>query len=119
MTWSLATYRRGDTIGVAVLREDGAVVVPPDLKRWTSMLELLGDWAQADGILRAVEVDDAPVVDYDTLLAPVRWPRKVICAGVNYRRHIREMGGDVPGDGWTPFFFLKPQIGRASCRERV
>ena len=108
MTWSLATYRRGDTIGVAVLREDGAVVVPPDLKRWTSMLELLGDWAQADGILRAVEVDDAPVVDYDTLLAPVRWPRKVICAGVNYRRHIREMGGDVPGDGWTPFFFLKP-----------
>ena len=108
MTWSLATYRRGDTIGVAVLREDGAVVVPPDLKRWTSMLELLGDWAQADGILRAVEVDDAPVLDYDTLLAPVRWPRKVICAGVNYRRHIREMGGDVPGDGWTPFFFLKP-----------
>jgi len=108
MTWSLVTYQRGDTIGVAVLREDGAVVAPPDLKRWTSMLELLGDWAQVDELLRAVEVDDAPVLDYDALLAPVRWPRKVICAGVNYRRHIREMGGDVPGDGWTPFFFLKP-----------
>ncbi len=108
MTWSLATYQRAGAIGVAVLRKDGTVVAPPDLKRWTSMLELLADWAQAEDILRAIEVDDAPVIDYDTLLAPVRWPRKVVCAGVNYRRHVREMGGDVPADGWKPFFFLKP-----------
>ena len=108
MTWSLATYQRGEIIGVAALREDGTLVAPPDLKRWTSMLELLADWAQAEDILRAIEIDDAPVIDYDTLLAPVRWPRKVICAGVNYRRHIREMGGEVPGADWTPFFFLKP-----------
>jgi 2-keto-4-pentenoate hydratase/2-oxohepta-3-ene-1,7-dioic acid hydratase in catechol pathway len=32
----------------------------------------------------------------------------VVCAGVNYRRHIQEMGGDVPAEGWKPFFFLKP-----------
>jgi 2-keto-4-pentenoate hydratase/2-oxohepta-3-ene-1,7-dioic acid hydratase in catechol pathway len=108
MTWSLATYQRGEFIGLAVLREDGTAVAPPDLKRWTSMLELLADWAQAEDVLRAIEIDDAPVIDYDTLLAPVRWPRKVICAGVNYRRHIREMGGEVPGADWTPFFFLKP-----------
>ena len=108
MTWSLATYQRGEFIGVAALREDGTLVAPPDLKRWTSMLELLADWAQAEDIQRAIEIDDAPVIDYDTLLAPVRWPRKVICAGVNYRRHIREMGGEVPGADWTPFFFLKP-----------
>jgi 2-keto-4-pentenoate hydratase/2-oxohepta-3-ene-1,7-dioic acid hydratase in catechol pathway len=107
MTWSLATYQRGDTIGVAVLREDGSLVGPPDLKRWTTALELLEDWAQAESILRAIEIDDAPVIDYDTLLAPVRWPRKVVCAGVNYRRHIREMGGEVPGAGWKPYFFLK------------
>jgi 2-keto-4-pentenoate hydratase/2-oxohepta-3-ene-1,7-dioic acid hydratase in catechol pathway len=108
MTWSLATYQRGELIGLAVLREDETLVAPPDLKRWTSMLELLADWAQAEEILRAIEIDDAPVIDCDTLLAPVRWPRKVICAGVNYRRHIREMGGEVPGADWTPFFFLKP-----------
>ena len=108
MTWSLATYQRGDTIGLAVLHEDGTAVAPPDLKRWTSMLELLEDWAQAEDVLRAIEIDDAPAIAYDTLLAPVRWPRKVICAGVNYRRHIREMGGEVPGADWTPFFFLKP-----------
>ena len=31
----------------------------------------------------------------------------MICSGVNYRRHMREMGGEIPADGWRPFFFLK------------
>jgi 2-keto-4-pentenoate hydratase/2-oxohepta-3-ene-1,7-dioic acid hydratase in catechol pathway len=108
MTWSLVTYQRGDANGVAVLREDGAVVAPPGLRRWATMLELLEEWDQAEDILRAIQVDDAPVMDHDGLLAPVRWPRKVVCAGANYRCHVREMGGEVPGEGWTPFFFLKP-----------
>jgi 2-keto-4-pentenoate hydratase/2-oxohepta-3-ene-1,7-dioic acid hydratase in catechol pathway len=107
MTWSLATYQHGDAIGLGALRADAALVAPPDLKRWATMLELLEDWPQAEGILRGIEIDDAPVIDYDALLAPVRWPRKVVCAGVNYRRHIREMGGEVPGAGWKPYFFLK------------
>ena len=42
------------------------------------------------------------------LLAPLRYPRKVICAGVNYRRHIAEMGVEAPPADWVPFFFLKP-----------
>ena len=31
----------------------------------------------------------------------------MICAGVNYRKHVREMGGEIPDAGWRPFFFLK------------
>ena len=31
----------------------------------------------------------------------------MICAGVNYRKHMREMGGEIPATGWRPFFFLK------------
>jgi 2-keto-4-pentenoate hydratase/2-oxohepta-3-ene-1,7-dioic acid hydratase in catechol pathway len=108
MRWSLATYQRNDTIGVAALREDVTLVAPPDLKRWTTMLDLVEDWRQAEEVLRAIEIDDAPVIEYDTLLTPLRWPRKVVCAGVNYRRHVREMGGELPGEGWKPFFFLRP-----------
>jgi 2-keto-4-pentenoate hydratase/2-oxohepta-3-ene-1,7-dioic acid hydratase in catechol pathway len=107
MTWSLVTCQRGGAIALAVLRGDGTLVAPPDLKRWASMLELLDDWAAAAGILAAIEMADAPVVEYDTLLAPIRWPRKVICAGVNYRRHVAEMGGEIPAEGWRPYFFLK------------
>jgi 2-keto-4-pentenoate hydratase/2-oxohepta-3-ene-1,7-dioic acid hydratase in catechol pathway len=107
MTWSLATYAAGGTEGLGVLREDGTLVTPADLKRWATAMELLADWPAAEPVLRDLRTHDAPVVGYDTLLAPLRWPRKVICAGVNYRRHMREMGGEIPAEGWRPFFFLK------------
>ena len=107
MTWSLVTYLHNATAGVAVLREDGTLVAPMELKRWGTTLELVGDWPVADGVLRGLDVEDAPVVEHDRLLAPLQWPRKVVCAGVNYRRHMREMGGEIPATGWRPFFFLK------------
>src|SRR5580704_14031459 len=107
MTWSLVTYLRNGTAGVAILRDDGTLVAPPDLKRWATLMELVGDWAQAAEVLRGLDTASAPVVEYDMLLPPLRWPRKVICAGVNYRRHMKEMGGEIPAEGWRPFFFLK------------
>ena len=107
MTWSLVTYQHNASTGLAVLRDDGTLVRPVDLKRWASMLELLADWAAAERVVRGLDVADAPVIECDALLAPLRWPRKVVCAGVNYRRHMREMGGEIPARGWRPFFFLK------------
>jgi 2-keto-4-pentenoate hydratase/2-oxohepta-3-ene-1,7-dioic acid hydratase in catechol pathway len=105
--WSIATYRRGDVVGLGALLEDGSLVGPPELKQWPTAVELFDDWAQAADVLRAIEVAGAPTVLYDSLLAPIRWPRKVICAGVNYRRHVLEMGGELPDGGWVPYFFLK------------
>src|SRR3984885_4554276 len=107
MNWSLVTYLRNGTAGVAILRDDGTLVAPPDLKRWTTLLELVEDWAQAGEVLRGMDTASAPAVEYDALLPPLRWPRKVVCAGVNYRRHMKEMGGEIPAEGWRPFFFLK------------
>ena len=107
MTWSLASYTADGARGFGVLREDGALVGPADLKRWPSPLDLLEDWPAAETVLRDLDVASAPVIEYDALLPPLQWPRKVICAGVNYRRHMREMGGEIPETGWRPFFFLK------------
>jgi 2-keto-4-pentenoate hydratase/2-oxohepta-3-ene-1,7-dioic acid hydratase in catechol pathway len=107
MTWSLAAYTARGTDGFGVLRADGTLVAPTDLKRWSSVLELVEDWAAAEGVLRELDVTGAPAVEYDRLLPPLQWPRKVICAGVNYRKHMREMGGEIPEQGWQPFFFLK------------
>jgi 2-keto-4-pentenoate hydratase/2-oxohepta-3-ene-1,7-dioic acid hydratase in catechol pathway len=107
MTWSLASYTANGSQGFGVLREDGTLVAPMDLKRWATPMELLEDWPAAEGVLRDLDVDTAPVIDYDTLAPPLQWPRKVICAGVNYRKHIQEMGGEIPAHGWQPFFFLK------------
>ncbi len=107
MTWSLASYAAQGSEGFGVLREDGTLVAPTELKRWSSTLELLEDWPAAQAVLRDLNPAEAPVVEYDALLPPLRWPRKVICAGVNYRKHMREMGGEIPEAGWRPFFFLK------------
>ena len=107
MTWQLATYERNGTAGLAVLRADGSLAGPTELKRWPTMMELLADWEQAEPVLRGLEVAGAPPVTCDRLLAPLRWPRKVLCAGVNYRKHMREMGVEIPARGWHPFFFLK------------
>jgi len=93
-------------------------------------MELLADWEQAEPVLRGLEVADAPPVEYDRLLAPLHWPNKVLCAGVNYRKHMREMGVEIPEQGWHPFFFLKipsttiigpadPIIARAPERDRL
>jgi 2-keto-4-pentenoate hydratase/2-oxohepta-3-ene-1,7-dioic acid hydratase in catechol pathway len=107
MTWSLASYTARGGQGFGVLREDGVLVGPAGLERWASPLDLLEDWPAAEAVLRDLDVGHAPVIEYDTLLSPLRWPRKVICAGVNYRKHMREMGGEIPATGWRPFFFLK------------
>jgi 2-keto-4-pentenoate hydratase/2-oxohepta-3-ene-1,7-dioic acid hydratase in catechol pathway len=67
----------------------------------------MSDWTVAEGMLRSLDIEDAPVIEHEGLLAPLQWPRKVVCAGVNYRRHMQEMGGEIPTEGWRPFFFLK------------
>src|SRR6185312_8011602 len=43
------------------------------------------------------------------LLAPLRYPGKVLCAGANYYDHIAEMGvPDTRKDAQRLFFFFKP-----------
>jgi 2-keto-4-pentenoate hydratase/2-oxohepta-3-ene-1,7-dioic acid hydratase in catechol pathway len=107
VTWSLASYVAGGAHGFGVLREDGTLVTPEQLERWPTAMDLLEDWPAAQAVLRDLDPAHAPAIEYDALLPPLRWPRKVICAGVNYRRHMREMGGEIPASGWRPFFFLK------------
>ena len=48
MTWSLASYTANGATGFGVLREDGTLVAPADLKRWSSTLNLLEDWPAAE-----------------------------------------------------------------------
>jgi len=42
------------------------------------------------------------------LEAPIRFPRKVVCAGANYFAHLAEMNVPRPDPVGAPYFFLKP-----------
>lgn len=89
----LATLRRdGDTVAIR-LDDDGAV----EIAGFADVGELLADpdWraiatAAAGRFLPIGDIPDdgwAPVVPA---------PRKIVCVGVNYREHIREMGREEP-----------------------
>jgi 2-keto-4-pentenoate hydratase/2-oxohepta-3-ene-1,7-dioic acid hydratase in catechol pathway len=106
-TWSLVTVL-GDGEPFVAARVGRSLREVPALKRWASLTELVDGWPTAAEALRELDVEAAEPLAGVRLLAPLRYPRKVICAGVNYRRHIAEMGTEPPPADWTPFFFLKP-----------
>ena len=107
-TWSLVTVVADGEPFVAARLGDGSLREVPALKQWSSLTELVDDWPAAAEAVRAIDVEAADPLAGVRLLAPLRYPRKVICAGVNYRRHVAEMGIEPPTADWTPFFFLKP-----------
>jgi 2-keto-4-pentenoate hydratase/2-oxohepta-3-ene-1,7-dioic acid hydratase in catechol pathway len=106
MTWSLVTVMAGGVERVAVSCDDGIVTLPSEvgdgdlialLDRWPAVRAVLEDWTPAH----------AEPLTVEHVLAPLRYPRKLICAGANYVDHVVEMGSSVP-DQVEPFFFSLP-----------
>jgi 2-keto-4-pentenoate hydratase/2-oxohepta-3-ene-1,7-dioic acid hydratase in catechol pathway len=107
MTWSLVSYRNGPDTAVGLMEPDGTVRALPRFTRST-LLGLLDRWEMVGGELRGLTPADlAPVPDAQ-LDIPIRFPRKVICAGANYFGHLAEMGVAAPDPVGAPYFFLKP-----------
>ena len=81
-----------------------------------SLISLFADWATNLALLRtlaercrsagaALALDAAAV----TVLTPLQYPGKVLCAGANYYDHLVEMGiPDVRKEAQRLFFFFKP-----------
>lgn len=70
--------------------------------------ELLSDWATWHPMLTQAATrvgGGAMAVTPDRWLLPVR-PSKLVCIGVNYHDHLREMGGSHAPE--LPYSFLKP-----------
>ncbi|MDQ2815179.1 MAG: fumarylacetoacetate hydrolase family protein [Actinomycetota bacterium] len=91
----------------AGVRHDGVVrALPGD---WPdTVLAVLDSWEEWSGELRALELDALRAVPDARLVAPVTFPRKVLCAGANYYSHAREMNTARPDPSAPPFFFMKP-----------
>lgn len=87
----LVTFRTGD--GTCAGRIEGNEVVGLDFADVGALLESGPDWHQAASAggegsgFRLDEADLAPLIPA---------PKKIICVGLNYASHIKEMGRDVP-----------------------
>ncbi len=103
--WSLVSYRtRGGEERAGALFAEHVVELPVAA---CGVLELIERWVEVEPALRAFDPASALQVDGARLELPLRYPRKVLCSGANYHRHMREMMVDRPAEA-RPYFFLKP-----------
>ena len=93
---------------VAGVVADGKVHRLPQAFAERSLLALLEDWASVEPALRALTTAELEVVPDAELVAPLTYPRKVLCAGANYYSHTKEMGTERPSPDAEPYFFFKP-----------
>jgi 2-keto-4-pentenoate hydratase/2-oxohepta-3-ene-1,7-dioic acid hydratase in catechol pathway len=110
--WMLVTHHQGDPakaeVGVAVGGEAGVVRRAPEELAGRTLLEVLGEWDTLAPLLRGLDPDRLDPVEGAVLLAPLRFPPKVLCAGANYYAHLAEMGVPRPAGRVEPYFFFKP-----------
>jgi acylpyruvate hydrolase len=95
----LATVQRRDATVAA--RVDGDTLTP--IFRYPDVGALLADGERGLAVARASVAANEPL-DPATLRKPVLAPSAVVCVGLNYATHIREMGRDLPTD---PTLFTK------------
>jgi 2-keto-4-pentenoate hydratase/2-oxohepta-3-ene-1,7-dioic acid hydratase in catechol pathway len=90
-------------------------------KSYVTVLDALNDWKSARGALRKAAIKAGKTriksrpLGRTRLLAPLRWPSAIYCAGANYRDHSEEMAKlhnrpiepDPHTLGLKPWFFIK------------
>lgn len=107
--WSLVTARASDgTEMVGALQTDGSVVAVPPLSAYTGLWPVFAAGVDLRTALDGFVPDpQAPKLDV-TVLAPIQYPAKLLCAGANYQSHVQEMTGKpAPADA-QPWFFSVP-----------
>jgi 2-keto-4-pentenoate hydratase/2-oxohepta-3-ene-1,7-dioic acid hydratase in catechol pathway len=113
VTYAADSPRAGLVIGDAVFDAATLTGHPCD----STVLGILEDWAAArERLVRATAVPgQGTPLDDTLLLAPVRWPSAIFCAGANYADHAAEMARaqnrPPPPDphtiGLKPWHFIK------------
>ena len=118
--YKLATYEsaQGPRAGAVINDLVYDVAALTGQPKYASVLDVLADWDTAHKLLdaasKAPKCDGKPVKQ-TKLLAPVRWPGTIYCAGANYQDHAEEMwkaAGQPPQPdphelGLKPWFFIK------------
>lgn len=77
----------------------------------SNIIGLFADWTAMEPLLAqaAMMVSKDDLVSASTRLAPSLYPGKVMCAGANYFRHLKEMGVEgATRENQRLFFFFKP-----------
>jgi 2-keto-4-pentenoate hydratase/2-oxohepta-3-ene-1,7-dioic acid hydratase in catechol pathway len=121
--YKLVTYASADGPRAGMVVDDKVfdLVSLTGNKSYVSLLDVLDDWKSARSALRKVAAKGAKTktrsrpLARTKLLAPLRWPSAIYCAGANYSDHAEEMNKlhnrpmepDPHTLGLKPWFFIK------------
>lgn len=101
------TGRATTQVGVQVIGSDD-VRVPGFLRGLPGAYEVIQQWDRYAEMLAGHDPFVGHLLEAPELLSPLRYPRKVLCSGPNFRDHLAEMGESSLGDQWNGYFFFKP-----------
>ena len=107
-SYVLVSYKTArDAMPRAGVMRDNGVFALEDLSG-IDLIDVVKDWGNWEERLRTLIIADDAIVEDAQLLAPLRYPSKLIMAGANYRDHIKEMNNVSVRDNLAPFFFSLP-----------
>ena len=97
--WSLAAIQnQGEDVAVALL-PDGEIVSIDVLPVGISPIQVLRRWEEFAPVLRNWNPANAERLEGVRLVAPIRYPSKLICIGVNFFDHREEMDSERDPEG--------------------
>ncbi|WP_062308203.1 fumarylacetoacetate hydrolase family protein [Alicyclobacillus sendaiensis] len=107
----LCTYREGDALRLGLVRGDEVVDVASSAKRLgvtvpDAMEDVIAAYASCRAALERVEAEgvSAGRLSDLRLAPPVTRPQKILCVGLNYRKHAEEAKMPIPS---SPVYFAK------------
>lgn len=108
--WGLVTYVVDDSAGerVGMLSAGNSVCALPELSECEGLKPAIDHWSDVSTILRSLDPEHREPVQDPTILTPVRYPGKILCAGANYWSHLSEMATTISPEATDPYFFLLP-----------
>src|SRR5690242_18166320 len=98
-SYKLATYQSGEGARAGLVIENNVFDAAKLTGKagYATVLAILADWRAARGVLKKAAANSGKTrvkalpLGRTKLLAPVRWPSAIYCAGANYADHVAEM----------------------------
>jgi 2-keto-4-pentenoate hydratase/2-oxohepta-3-ene-1,7-dioic acid hydratase in catechol pathway len=106
--WSLVQFTTSQhgvpRIGVYA---DDVVRSAPTALAGKTLLDVLADWNRWLPEIHNIVPASLDAVPDATIIAPLTYPKAVLCVGANYYGHTEEMQTRRPSPDGEPFFFFK------------
>ena len=104
---SYGVFRRERIIDLPLLMKNEGRKAPKSLEDWISSRQGINETESLIEELPEKKISRVSISMKEAALkAPILYPSKIVCLGLNYRDHAEEAGAEIPDE---PIIFMKPR----------